>query len=450
MVLGFEPGTIVGGTYRVIEKLGRGGMGVVLRAHDVKLERDVAIKVIRPELLDDGLRERFLGEARAMARVCHPNVLPIYAFGEHEGAPYFVTQIVHGQTVDHWIRGRPAGMAPDLPIALKILEETCHGVAAIHAAGTVHRDLKPSNLLLDEDFGVRVADMGVAALLWSDKGIDRQEVVGTPEYMAPEAILQQPVPRELAHRADVYALGCLAFELFTGAPPFPAKTVLGRMMAHVKDPLPLPSACRAGLPPELDELVLGALAKDPAERTCSADAFSRALVAASTKMRDPVRILLADDDDDFREVFARTLHREFPDAFIECVSDGQAALDAFDTRHHSVAVVDLSMPRIGGMELTERLRRRREAQSVPIVVLTGSGGPAEWKLLFELGADGFLVKPVNVKDLATVLRRVLVERRRTAPLAEPARSASEQVAETVPAGRPSVDGGPPAAVALRV
>ena len=447
-MFGFQRGTLIGGTYRVVEALGRGGMGVVLCAHDEQLERDVAIKLIRPEILSDGLRERFLSEARAMARVSHPNVLPIYAFGEHEGVPYFVTQVVRGQTVDDWIRGRPPGTAPDLEVAFDILDDTCQGVAAIHAADTVHRDLKPSNLLLSESFEVRVADLGVAGLLWTEKEGDRQELVGTPEYMAPEAVLQLNVAPELAARLDVYARGCLAFELFTGTTPFPANSPIARMLAHVNHPSPRPSARRPGLPPELDDVVLAALAKDPSERTASADAFRRALLATRGKMWDPVRILLADDDDDFREVFATTLRREFPDAVVECVSDGEAALEAFERRHHSVAVVDLRMPKIGGTQLTQLLRGRLAAQNVPIVVLTGSGGPAEWKHLSEIGADAFLVKPVNSKDVATVLRRVLADRGRTSPLvvADPAPPEPETI--PVARGRKSPDDRPEADIRL--
>jgi len=434
-MFGFKQGTLIGGTYRVIGGLGRGGMGVVLRARDEQLERDVAIKLIRPDLLNDELRERFLDEARAMARVSHPNVLPIYALGEHDGAPYFVTQLVQGKTVEDWLRRRPTGVAPDLEDALDILEQTCRGVSAIHAAETVHRDLKPSNLLLEGAGDVRVADMGVAALVWGEAGMGhRYQLVGTPEYMAPEVVLQIMVA-ELAHRADVYALGCLAFELLTGATPFPATTVVARMVAHVNDPPRPPSSRRPDLPSELDDVVLAALAKDPEERTPSADALRRALIAARAKTRDPVRILLADDDDDFREAFAITLRHEFPDALVECVGDGQAAIEAFDMGHHSVAIVDLRMPRMGGMALTELLRGRRSARGVPIVVLTGLGGPKEWKHLSELGADGFLVKPVNVKDVATVLRRVLAERRRNVPLGDSSFESREQEANTVNAER---------------
>ena len=244
--------------------------------------------MIRPDLLDDRLRERFLAEARAMARVSHANVLPIYAFGEHEGAPYFVTQIVRGQTVESWIDKQRKGIAPDIEVAFKILEETCRGVIAIHDADTVHRDLKPSNLLLDSSFTVRIADMGVAALLWSENGIERQEIVGTPEYMAPEIVLQHKIPLELARRADVYALGCLAFELFTGTAPFPATSVVAKMMAHVNNPLPRPSARRPDLLPEIGELVLRRL-PDPAQRTGSASVRPRRGAVAHEGPREDSR-----------------------------------------------------------------------------------------------------------------------------------------------------------------
>ena len=286
-----QRGTLIAGTYRLAETLGEGGMGIVFRARDEQLERDVAVKLIRPELLTNDLRERFLVEARAMARVSHPNVLPIYSFGAHEGAPYFVTQIVRGDTVEGWLCGRPPGVAPDLEVALRILEETCRGVAAIHAADTVHRDLKPSNLLLDSEFGVRVADMGVATLRSVDIPLGKNcfGIVGTPEYMAPETVVQEVIPAELAHRADVYALGCIAFTLLTGRPPFPGGSTVKQMMAHVTEPIPAIRSLRPDVAPELEELLMSALAKDLHERLQSADAFLRGLAAIRAKTRLPVR-----------------------------------------------------------------------------------------------------------------------------------------------------------------
>jgi serine/threonine protein kinase len=412
---GLGPGTIVDGTYRVLGELGRGAMGVVLLAEDLRLQRSVAIKLIRPELLDQGdLRERFLSEARAMARVRHPNVLPIYALGEHEGMPYFISEFVEGQTVEHWLESRSPGTGTDIALAHHILEGTCRGVAAIHAADTVHRDLKPSNLLLGENFRVRVADMGVADML-RQRGRTQGELVGTPEYMAPESASQQKVPPELAHRADVYSLGCIAFELFTGRAPFSGSSGLARMIAHVLCDPPRATAIRPELPAELDDVLFRALAKNPSERTPSADALRRSLTAVRRGMTEPAGILIADDDDDFCELLVSSLRREFPDALVERASDGTGALEAFDQRRPSVVILDLGMPNLGGMQLTKALRERAGSQNIPILVLTGSGGPTEWRRLAALGADGFLVKPVNLKDVVTLVRRSLLDRSQSVP-----------------------------------
>ncbi|HTV25898.1 MAG TPA: serine/threonine-protein kinase, partial [Polyangiaceae bacterium] len=168
-----EPGAIVGGTYRVVAELGRGSMGVVLSAFDQKLERTVAIKLIRAELLDSGFRRRFMDEARVMAQINHPNVVCIHAFGEHSTMPYFVMELVEGTNLEQWQR-RGLG-PPDIGLSVKILNDVCLGVRAIHEAGAVHRDIKPSNILLDAQLRSRVADFGVSA---RSLGNDGAEVVG--------------------------------------------------------------------------------------------------------------------------------------------------------------------------------------------------------------------------------------------------------------------------------
>jgi eukaryotic-like serine/threonine-protein kinase len=405
-----DVGTLIAGVYRIEGTLATGGMGIVTLARDEQLERQVAIKFVRPELLEhSGFRARFLAEARAMASVRHPNVLNIYAYGEHRGAPYFVMEFVLGQTVEHWLQSTQKPF--DVTLALRFIDDTCKGVSAIHAAGTVHRDIKPSNLLLDAQHNLRVSDFGVSDLLQRPVCDNEERVVGTPEYMAPEVVLGAEIPSELAYRADVYSLGCLAFELLTGGPPFPRDSARGRMLAHVIEDPPPPSAVRPELGTDFDEAVLAALTKDPKQRTATVERFRRAMLTAQDKGLEPVRILVADDDADFRELLLATLTREFPEAEIQCVWDGNQALQAFDERHHSVAIIDLEMPGLDGIELTRRLRARDGARSVPIVVITGNGSGTEWKQLSALGADGFLVKPVNVRDLVQLVRRAIGDHR---------------------------------------
>ena len=404
------PGTIIGGVYRVVSPLGEGTMGAVVLARDEVLERHVAIKLVSPKFLDSAdLRARFLDEARAMARVSHPNVLQIHAFGEHEGAPYFVMEYVEGEGLDRLL-ARQAGQVLAAELSLRFLEEACQGVTAIHSAGIVHRDIKPSNLLLDQKQRVRVADLGLANLLHAPAA--SSGIVGTPAYMAPEIALQSELPAELANRPDVYSLGCVAYELLTGKQPFEAPSLRALLMKHITQPVEPPSARRPELPSSFDQALLRALAKDPAERTPSAEAFRRDLVGARDRSLEPVRILVAEDNGDFRDAMALMLEVEFPYAQIECVGDGAAALAAVARRAPSVAILDLRMPNVDGMELTARLRASAATGKMPIIVVTASGGPEEWKRLSAMGADGFLLKPVNLKDVVTLVRRALSDRLR--------------------------------------
>jgi serine/threonine protein kinase len=402
-----EPGSIVDGGYRVLGRLGTGSMGVVLLAHDETLDRRVAIKFTHPELLGPSFRARFLDEARAMARVSHPNVLQIYAFGVHRDAPYIVMEFVEGPTLEQWLAERQA--PPDVDLALRILDDICLGVAAIHERNTVHHDIKPSNILLDHQLRPRVADMGLAALYRRDQP-SKSELVGTPAYMAPEIAFSSNSNPALRSRADVYSLACVSYQVLTGRPPFDGAGNMGMLLQHATKEIVPPSMLRAGLSEQLDHAILNALAKDPVARTPSVQAFRRDLSAARRKSLEPERILVAEDNDDSRETLKLMLALEFPDADIECVSDGLAALEAFERKAPSVSILDLRMPGIDGMDLTKIFRRKLSSAAMPIIVLTASGGPDEWRQLAAIGADRLLVKPVIADDVVALVRRALCER----------------------------------------
>ena len=410
--LGLRQGTMIAGAYRVVRPLGAGGMGVVALAHDDRLDRDVAIKFVRPELFENQqLRDLFSVEARAMARVSHPNVLTVHAFGEHERIPYFVMEYLQGPTVEQWLEDRKG--PPDLDEALDILDQACLGVEAIHAASTVHRDLKPSNLLIDASLHVAVSDLGVARILEGAASAGGSQcIVGSAQYMAPEAALGDDSRPELATRRDIYALGCIAYELLTGAPPFVATTDMALMAKHLLEAPPAASSLRADLPQGYDAVLLRAIDKDPHERWRSAEAFRRALSRVRSNEEVPDRILIADDDPDWRVLLHDALEPQFPDAQIDLVSDGEEALAAFEKNPYSVVLVDLQMPEVDGMELTAHLRSLDASDHTPIIVLTAAGGSREWQLLSQIGADGFLVKPVEPEDVAMLIRRTMKARRR--------------------------------------
>ena len=414
-----EPGAIVGGTYRVVSELGRGSMGVVLAAFDQKLERTVAIKLIRAELLDSGFRRRFMDEARVMAQINHPNVVCIHAFGEHNSMPYFVMELVEGTNLEQWQR-RSSGL-PDIGLSVKILNDVCLGASAIHEAGAVHRDIKPSNILLDAQLRSRVADFGVSALSLGNGGA---EIVGTPGYIPPEVVLSPDKQKKPDPRSDVYSLGCIAYELLTGVHPFKRKgeplwTVVPQQDVHI----PLPSSIRPDLPVAFDRVLFHALEWNVEKRTPSVEAFRRGLVDAMESDGTPERIVVAEDDEEFRDLIELRLRQEFPGVDLECVGNGIAALEAVARKPASVALIDLQMPAMDGVALTAQLRNREDLSSMPIIVLTASGGAREWQRLATMGADRFLVKPVQLDDVVTFIRQALRERgRRPASTRAPARS----------------------------
>ncbi|HWA74072.1 MAG TPA: serine/threonine-protein kinase [Polyangiaceae bacterium] len=405
-------GDLIGDTYRVIGELGRGAMGVVLMAEDQRLERKVAIKLVRPDLLEPGFRTRFLEEARAMARVNHPNVVCVHALGTHHDFPYFVMEFVDGQTLEAWLAEREHPI--DLDLALRILNDLCVGVTAIHAAGTVHRDIKPGNILIDADLRVRITDFGVSTLFRED-GTIRSEIVGTPAYMAPEVAFATEATGPATLRADVYSLACVAYELITGRPPFELEGELAMMIRHATEQVPLPSMVRPDLPRGFDTVLMQALAKKPEQRTATVESFRRALTEARRDSLEPVRILIAEDDDDFRDLLEYKLRLEFPGAAIEGAADGRAALLALEKGAPSVAILDLQMPYLDGLSLTAALRSREECSAMPIIVLTASGGPKEWQRLSSMGVDRFMVKPVNLDDVVTVIRNAIRERSSAVP-----------------------------------
>jgi serine/threonine-protein kinase len=244
-------------------------------------------------------------------------------------------------------------------------------------------------------------------------------IAGTPEYMAPELAFESDRPASVA--SDIYALGCMAYEMLTGSVPFDGRSALAVMVRHATEEPVAPSVRRPGLPSAFDDVILKALRKRPQDRFASADMFRRALKEARASSVEPVRILVAEDDPDFRDLLALKLGMEFPDADILCVGNGGDLVEAFDQKPASVVMIDLQMPILDGVAVTTLLRSRPDAQNVPIIVMTASGGPQDWKLLAALGADRFIVKPVNLDDVVASLRSAVRERSSSPPNAPAAR-----------------------------
>jgi serine/threonine protein kinase len=265
--------------YRIERILGRGGMGIVYLASERRLERSVALKVIRPEIADDRrFRDRFRSESRTAASIEHPRVVTVFAAGEHDGLPFVAMRYVPGLDLQRFVQSR-GPLDPER--AAGVIAQVADGLDAVHAAGLVHRDVKPANVILAQadagadEPGAYLTDFGLAKAIAATGGLTATgELIGTLDYMSPEQIRADRVDA----RADVYALGCALFYAVTGEVPFSDRESSAKMWAHLNEPPPSgrPSSGSGGL----DAVVRRAMAKDPAQRYPSAGDLGRAAVAA--------------------------------------------------------------------------------------------------------------------------------------------------------------------------
>ena len=277
--------------YRIVEQIGEGGMGVVYRAHDESLDRDVAIKVLPEAVADDPDRlVRFEHEAKAVAKLDHPNILAIHDFGTEDGVAYAVMELLEGQSLREVIVGGGLTTSKAVEYARAIAD----GLAAAHEKDIVHRDLKPENVFLTRDGRIKILDFGLAKLKLPEEKLTTETptatldttpggLIGTIAYMAPEQVKGQPAD----HRSDIFALGCVFYELLTGTRPFVGKTSAETAASILKDDPPPLSERVTNVLPGLDTVVSHCLEKRPEERFQSARDLSFALQATSRVPRGP-------------------------------------------------------------------------------------------------------------------------------------------------------------------
>ena len=279
------------GPYRIINQIGKGGMATVYKAYQASVDRYVAIKVLPSQLAESKeFAARFQQEARIIAKLEHPHILPVFDYGESQGITYFVMRYLEAGTLkDKMEAGRPL---PLIEID-KIFTQLADALSYAHGRGIVHRDLKPANALIDSQGNVFLTDFGIAKLLESasPRLTQTDAIMGTPAYISPEQAQGQPVDQ----RSDIYSLGIILYEMVTGSVPFVAETPLAVLFKHISDPLPLPSLVKPDIPASIEQVILKSLAKDPKDRFATAAEFvaawKRALEEKETVRQTPETVV---------------------------------------------------------------------------------------------------------------------------------------------------------------
>ena len=410
---------LVEGRYEVQSTLGRGQQGMVYLARDLGLGRLVALKVLHPAHAGiSTAASRLQREAAALAAVRSDHVAQVYAFGAHRDTFFLAMEYVEGRNLDALV-AEHAAHREFIPTrrGLTILRELADGLTSLHTAGIVHRDVKPSNVMIEQGTGRTVLlDLGLARSLVEP--VDpRLSFVGTPAYMAPEAILGEDAS-QIAGHTDVYSLACTAFELFTGEPPFAFGTISETLAHQMWDAPPRLSSRRPELA-FLDPVIERALCKDPNARyqTCAELIAAVDEVCAEwprlqwsgdvdTLTEAPsLRLMVIDDDEVFSEFAAGACALALPGIALDlvCASSGLEALQSAALSRPDVVVLDYDMPLLDGLETLSYLRAMPGGHGSQVMLVSSNMRHLpKWRFA-AMGVTDFLEKPVDLEEFADTL-----------------------------------------------
>jgi eukaryotic-like serine/threonine-protein kinase len=398
---------ILDGTYELRELLGSGTMGTVWAAHDLQLDRPVAIKLAHASLDSPSLRN----EARALAAINHPGIAAVYAFGRHRGRDYLVMERIYGISLaEHLARRHFGRQGFTVAEVVELLLGLSEGLAAVHRAGIAHRDVKPENILLAPGNRVVLVDLGIffveAAYTFP------VPVAGTPLYQAPETISSTVEPG-CWHLVDMYAVGIIGFEMLAGHPPFQSEDVVETWRLHLHAPAPDLQRLRPGLPPALTTIISEMLAKRPEDRPPRMEAIVWTLRAlrnrlGTAELPDGFDVLVVDDEPHSLKLVEHCLHAVAPEAAVRTARDGEQALALVRQRPPHLLLVDLQMPRMNGLELCMTLRGTQLAEHCTIAAISARASEHDVRLLQQLGITRFLPKDADFAEgIASLVREVL-------------------------------------------
>ena len=398
--------------YQITAHLGDGSTATVYRARDLRLNRDVALKILLPHVRDT-TRKRFFQEATAAAQLNHPGIMAIYNIEESYEQPFLVVEYVEGRPLSDFIPSAPA-------VVVELGAQIANALQYAHERDIIHRDIKPANIKVTPERTIKIMDLGLALPREATRVTADGMVIGTPAYLSPE----QAQGAVLDFRTDIYSLGVVLYEMATGQLPFDADDISALLLQQVRQPPPPPRLVMPSLPVNLENVILKALEKSPARRFQScrsmAEALEDALISplpadAPTSPRRPaglnqerrpsLRLLLADDHNIMRRTLVSFLEGRSEFAVIGEAADGETALRQTLTLLPDVLLLDLNMPGRGGLDILPTIRQK--APGVKVLVLTGRD--EEWYIVRALraGAHGYILKSTDEKELIEAINRVM-------------------------------------------
>ncbi len=400
--------------YAVKQALGRGAIKTVYLVTDTLLDRDVALALIEGDALDDRGRDRVLREAQTMARLGeHPNVVPIYDFGEDDAGPFMVMPVMVGGTLSELIAGRgPTELDSDRIV--DIATDVCSGLEFVHLVRVVHRDLKPDNIWLTSDGTAKIGDFGIAHIGGRTRRTDADKVMGTPAYMAPE----QGMGHDVDRRTDLYSLGAILYHAVTGSPLFTDSTPMGVVQKHINEAPTPPTEHTPDCSPEMESLILRLLAKDPASRPDSAASVLATLdeITIAGRMapadgpgalgRKALNVLLVDDSEDDAMLVLRGLRRGGFEVSHQRVDNAAAMQRALEEGTWDVVVSDHSMPSFSSRGALRVLQS--SGLDMPFIIVSGTISDEIAVEAMKSGAHDYVMKD-NLARLGPAVERELRE-----------------------------------------
>lgn len=404
-------GTTLRNRYLVESLLGEGSTATVYRARDQRLGRTVALKVLLPHVRDTVVR-RFFQEASSAAQLNHPNIMHLYDVIEEDGLNMLVVEYVEGVPLSELVPSPPQRAA-------EIARQIALALHYAHEHDIIHRDVKPANIMITPAGQVKIMDLGLALPREAKRVTAAGMIIGTPAYLSPEQAQAQPLDR----RTDVYSLGVVLYELVTGNLPFSQDDIPALLLQHVREAPPPPRGFKPDLPPALEAIILKAMEKLPSRRFQTAKAMADALdeiiapapgaSAAVTESRPAsdvsrpvamVRIVLADDHSMLRRSLANLLNEHPGFIVVGEAADGDQALASALEHQPDIILLDLNMPRRGGLDVLPELRSR--IPRMRVLVLTGRDEEFYIMQALKLGAHGYMLKSADETDLISAIQRV--------------------------------------------